>query len=384
MFNRKVAFIGACVGMLLFGISLITLGTVSQALQARFNLDGIGSGTIFSILPVGILTGSLLFGPVCDRQGYKMLLLVGCICIFAGFQGIAFSYSLMVLNICIYLFGVGGGIINGATNALVADISPVNKGPNLSILGVFFGIGAIGMPLLLGLLERSYDSFQVVAAMSWLTLGTGFVFAFIKFPPPKQQQGSLNTINSKLFTPLLILIAFFLFFQSSLEAIINNWTTTYLESRHMISNTNALYALSVHMAGMIVMRLITGSVFRNASQIKILWVSLVMLAAGVILMQAGTTQLVVITGLFFSGAGLAGGFPVMLGFVGDRFSSMSGTAFSFVFSIALTGNMLINYLMGVIVNRYGVEHLTSVSYIIIAIMSVLFFFITQKLTPNNK
>ena len=49
-----------------------------------------------------------------------------------------------------FLFGLGGGAVNGATNALVSDISEKDKGANLSLLGVFFGLGALGMPFILG------------------------------------------------------------------------------------------------------------------------------------------------------------------------------------------------------------------------------------------
>jgi len=86
----------------------------------------------------------------------------------------------------------------------------------------------------------------------------------------------------------------------------------------------------------------------------------------------------IVAGLVLSGAGLAGGFPIMLGFVGERFAALSGTAFSFVFVVALAGNMLINYAMGFIVHNYGVQHLTTVCYIEIGIMVLLFPFIIQK------
>lgn len=125
-YKKNLIFPACCFGMLLFGISLITLGAVAPDLKQKFMLDGKGSGTLFSILPVGILTGSLLFGPVCDRYGYKFLLILACLGMFAGFEGIANASSLPVLEVCIYIFGVGGGIINGATNALVADISAKN------------------------------------------------------------------------------------------------------------------------------------------------------------------------------------------------------------------------------------------------------------------
>ena len=377
-------FFAACAGMLLFGISLITLGSVATTLKTKFLLDGIAAGTLFSILPFGILTGSLIFGPVCDRYGYRLLLITACIAMFVGFEGIAYAHSLTLLKACIFIFGLGGGIINGATNAVVADISAEKKAANLSLLGVFFGICALGMPLVLAWLSEGFHPLQIVAVVGWLTLVVALFYAFVSFPPAKQKANKTSAGWEKLFQWLLLLIAFFLFFQSSFEAIINNWATTYLTSKGVMSESRALYALSIHVAGMVVMRLLTGSFFRNISPVKIQWACLVMLAIGIVLMQFGTSQFIIIAGLFLSGAGLAGGFPIMLGFAGERFPELSGTAFSFIFAVALVGNMLINYLMGIIVEKYGVHHLTTVAYVEIALMAVLFIFIIQKLKSNNR
>ena len=61
-----------------------------------------------------------------------------------------------LLSFAQYLsFGVSGGIINGGTNAVVSDISEGHKGADLSLLGVFFGLGALGMPLVLGALQKA-------------------------------------------------------------------------------------------------------------------------------------------------------------------------------------------------------------------------------------
>ena len=383
MKNNILVFIAACAGMFLFGITFITLGSVAMDLRTKFSLDGIGAGSLFSILPFGILTGSLVFGPVCDRYGYKLLLILACIGIFAGFEGIAYAKSLSLLKFCIYIFGVCGGIINGATNAVVADISKDYKGANLSLLGVFFGLGALGMPLVIGILAEKMDSSGVLAAVGWLTLAVGIFYAFVRFPLAKQQSTSGKTNWRSLFKWLLLLIAFFLFFQSSFEAIINNWTTTYLTKRGIMNESNALYALSLHIMGMVMMRLLMGSIFRKIHGIIIMSACIILLAVGIALMQFGGNTTMIIGGLILSGAGLAGGFPLMLGFVGERFAHLSGTAFSFVFTIALLGNMLINYLMGIIVHRYGVHHLTTVAYIEIAIMAILFYFIIQKLKSTK-
>src|SRR6476660_1079085 len=153
MYKKNLVFAAACLGLLLFGIGLITLGSVASDLKTKFKLDEISSGTLFSIMPFGILAGSLLFGPVCDRYGYKLILILACLGLFAGFEGIAYASSLSSLKVFIFLFGTSGGIINGATNAVVADISKDAKAASLSMLGGFLGIGGLGKPFVLGLLK---------------------------------------------------------------------------------------------------------------------------------------------------------------------------------------------------------------------------------------
>lgn len=384
MYKRKLVFVAACLGMLLFGITLITLGAVIPQLNKKFHLDEISSGALFSILPFGILTGSLVFGPICDKYGYKLLMSVSCICMFIGFEGIAYAPALGLLKMCIYLFGLGGGTINGVTNAVVADMSQKDKGANLSLLGVFFGIGALGMPFILGLLGQVYNFEIIVALVGVITLVVAVFFITIIFPPPKHINGFPITQSFILMGDnVLILIAFFLFCQSSFEAIINNWTTTYLGRQLFIQPNKALYALSLFVVGMTTMRLILGGLLRSVSAKTLLFASFGLLLLGCLFLGYGKTFTVAVIGLMLLGAGLAGGFPIMLGLVGNRYAKLSGTAFSFVLFIALIGNMLVNYLMGIITHNYGIHYLIHVTFAELIAMVILSTLIFKKLNKSN-
>ena len=384
MYRKRLVFWAACAGMLLFGICLISLGSVASDLREKFQLDEISSGTLFSILPLGILTASLLFGPIVDKYGYKILLSASCFFLLAGFEGIAYAPTIGLLKIYIYFIGLGGGAINGATNALVSDISDKDKGANLSLLGVFFGVGALGMPLISGILKNRFSFEIILAAVGILTLAAGVFFILIKFPPPKQTQGfPIKSSISLIKDNVLILIAFFLFFQSGFEAIINNWTTTYLIKQHSVQQSNALYALSSFIAGMTLMRLLTGSIFRSVSEKKILVGSFGLILVGLLLLKAGNSYYIDVTGLVFLGAGLANGFPLMLGFVGNRYAKLSGTAFSLVLFIALIGNFLINYAMGFIAQNFGIHHLITVAFAESVIMMLFCLIILKKIKTNK-
>ena len=384
MYSKRTVFWSACLGMLLFGIGLITLGAILPDLKEKYSLDAVAAGTLFSILPLGVLAGSLLFGPLCDRFGYKPLMATAAVMMFAGFQGLAFSPSTGILSIFIFFIGLGGGALNGATSALVSDISTSGKGADLSLLGVFFGIGALGMPILLGVLEKAFKFDVIVSLTGFIALAAAILFLLIKYPPAKLSGGvSMKKLFALFRDETLLLIAFFLFFQSAFEALVNNWTTTYLIDRLSVQQSSALLGLSAYVAGMTIMRLMIGSIFRNVPDKKLLVISFGIIFIALVTIVTGNTMFQSAAGLLILGAGLAGGFPIMLGFVGNRYPNLSGTAFSLAFTIALLGNMLINFSMGLIVEKFGVKTLPEVQSVELIVMITLCLIIFKKLKSSK-
>jgi MFS family permease len=383
VYSKKLIFWSACMGMLLFGIAMITLGSVAPDISMKLGLDAVSAGTLFSILPIGIMAGSLLFGPVADRNGYRILLAVSCIILFAGFEGVAFSRSIGPLRLFVLLIGVGGGAVNGATNAVISDISEIKKGANLSLLGVFFGIGALGMPLITGLLRNIVGYETIIAGVGALSLLAGLTFLTIKFPPPKQEKSPSLFHNLKLLKDgTLLLISFFLFFQSSFEAIINNWTTSYIIDKLNVHPDRALFALSSFVAGMTLMRIVTGGFMRSVPEKTIFSGCFALLLSGLVLLIAVPSYKVSVAALFIMGAGLSYGFPAMLGFIGNRFADLSGTTFSIALVIALIGNMSVNYATGYIAKYFGIGYLTTVAFVEILGMMLLAIMIFRKLNKN--
>src|SRR5262245_56175695 len=149
-YRHSLVFAAACVGMLLFGVTLTTLGSILPSIMPQHGLDRASAGSLLAVMSMAILAASLVFGPIVDRHGYKGVLIAGALGVSAGLAGIAFAPSSWLLALAVFAFGFSGGLINGSTNALVSDISSQARGSGLSLLGVFFGIGAFGVPLVLG------------------------------------------------------------------------------------------------------------------------------------------------------------------------------------------------------------------------------------------
>lgn len=362
---------------------MVIIGSILPVLKSRFGMTDIEAGGLFTILPIGLLIGSVLFGPIVDKFGYRGVLSVASLFLAIGFLGIAHAPSIFLLTVCIFFFGIGGGTINGATSALVSDLSEGKaKIINLNWLGMFYGVGAFSMPLVLSLISDN-KLVVVLNVAAILSLLSGVIFLLIKYPlTVDKEKITLKVIPTFVKNKLFMTITLYLFFQSAFEAIVNNWSVSYFIDTLGIEQGKALVALSYSVLGLIVMRLLIGSVLKNLNHNKLIFLSLLLFVLG----SAGLLMngyLFNSIGMFVLGAGLAPGFPVMLGIVGEMFKEVSGTAFSFAMFIALIGNTIINYTTGLLTNYYGMQAYIFVVLGVIAFM-ILIYAVIRRLEKLNK
>ncbi|SFK47822.1 Fucose permease [Porphyromonadaceae bacterium KH3CP3RA] len=372
-YNKTLVYIAACIGMAFFGVAFIVMGAVLPSLTATYSLDAVGSSSLVSLLPVGVLAGSLLFGVIVDRYGYKLLLVVSTLFTLLGIQGLSFFENLNILRICIFLIGLGGGMLNGSTNALASDISnDRERGSRLSILGVCYGIGALGVPLLLGMLSKTYNYQFILQCTGLVMLLSVLYFIAIKFPESKIKQGFPFKQAIRLIKePLLLIMGFFLFFQSGIEGLTNNWTTSYLDGRTAIGSAEAVLSLTFFVLGMTISRLILSYLLRILKHEYILLGGIMTAIIGIIILDyAYNLQLTAIS-LFIVGSGLAAGFPVIISYIGTAYKTISGTAIGLAMFIALTGNTLLNFTMGFISETFGISSFPVFIIILLLIQGII-------------
>jgi MFS transporter, FHS family, glucose/mannose:H+ symporter len=356
MRTRRANFACACLGMLTFGIVLTVLGAVLPSVIERFGIDKAEAGSLFLLMTFAILAASLVFGPMVDRYGYKGMLLLATALIAAGLEGIAFAGSMDMLRIAIIVIGFGGGIVNGGANALVADISSEEKGANLNLLGVFFGIGAVGVPFVLATLGEDFAHSTLIAAAGALVLIPFLLIAVTEFPPPKQPQGFPIAAAGKLARdPLLLLMSFMLFLESGMEIMVGGWTSTFVKEELAVPERHALVILSLYWLGMMLARVVVGTALRKVAPARVVVACIVIALAGSLTLLNTRDPHIAAVSVFMLGVGFSATFPIVLGFVGERYAALSGTAFSLAISIALLGGMLLPWLAGIIGAAYGMR-----------------------------
>ncbi len=378
--SSRALFVCSCLCLLTFGIVFTMVGTVLPSVMARFGIDKASGGTLLLLMTFGVLLGALIFGPIVDGRGYKAMLLGSTALIILGLEGVAFAPSIGWLRTAVFVIGFAGGIINGGANALVSDISGEARGPRLNLLGVFFGVGAMGVPFMIGMLTSRFSHASLIAGIGAIVLVPLAVIVTITFPPPKQAQGfPLADAGRLLRDPLMLLMGLILFLESGLELTVGGWTSTFVTEELAVGERGALILLSLYWAGMMLARLAVGTVLSRTSPFRILYTCLTIALAGAALLLTTRSIPVAAIGVFSLGVGFAAMFPTVLGFVGTRFAALSGTAFSAAITMALLGGMSLSYTAGLLGERFGMRGSLLMVPVALVVQAVLLGVLSRAL-----
>jgi len=364
-YNKNLVFTACCAGLAFFGVTMLALGPVLSHL-------GEGANALPATLSAGIIIGTVVFGPVMDKFGYKGLLISGSVLALLGIQGLANLTGMPFLHLSMLMLGIGGGILNGETNALVAEIYDNNtRGGRLGVLGAFYCIGALSWTLLNYFIKDNYK--LPLNSISVIMIVFIVFFIAISFPKPKPANNvSLKRMLGLLKYPSLILFALLLFFQSGFEGITGNFTVRFLENTHSMATNTATLALTWFTIGMLIGRFPLGHSMKKLGDSATLHLYLCVALAGVALLYFSSQTVGIYAAAALIGFGAGATYPVVFNYLGGAFREMSGTAFSIAIFIALWGQFVFNKVIGIWFDRERFGYFPiALAFAVIMMMAVL-------------
>jgi fucose permease len=334
-------------GAFVLGIAVSALGSLLPALFPVIGYKKADAGGLFLAMNLAMLIGSVLFGPVCDRFGFRILLLSSTLLVAGSFALIGLAAAYRELLRALLVLGLGGGALNGAVNALLNDISSEGRQRALNLLGLYFGCGALFTPFAIGSALETLGLRTILAGLLLLSLAPFILFLRADFPAPKHGGGFSRTELKALFrNPLLFLFGGLLFFQSGNEFTIGGWLSTYLgESSHM-SPRGSAYALAGYWTAFMLGRLAASRWAEKLSTLALVTGSSALGCIAVTGLILVPEQPVASFWVILIGLGFAAIFPTTLAEAGAVFAQYSGTAFGAIFVMALCGGMTAPWVVG--------------------------------------
>ena len=342
-------------GAFVFGVVMSCLGSLLPSLTATLGLQKVDAGMLFLFMNFAMLMGSLVFGPICDRFGFRLLLVASALLISGAFAMLSRAAGYVPIAVSVSILGFAGGSMNGGTNALLNDISPDRRQSALNLLGIFFGVGALFTPFFIGSLITTLGLRLILVSLSTLTLAPFALFTLARFPAAKHEGGFRpSELKAVLASPLLYLFGFLLLFESGNEFTVGGWVSSFLEERHGLGQSVAAYILAGYWGAVLVGRLAASRIGTRISAASLV-------TGGALLAMLSTVGLIFsgngpVAAFFVAlvGLGLATIFPTTLAQAGAVFASHSGTAFSVIFVLALCGGMTSPWLVGRIAQNQGI------------------------------
>lgn len=298
------------------------------------------------MLYLGIFCSSLIVGPLIDYLGNKANLVVSAGLVSAAMVWFAIAHSFALASIAAILLGLGGGGLNTCTNALVSDVYGERRGPMLNLLGIFFGVGAILVPLLAAGMEGHFTIPQLFFFCALLAALCACSFAMLSFPPAKASQAfSLREVVGVAKYQGVLLLAFILFLESGNEACIGGWTSTFVNTIGY-STRIATLVLASYWAALMVSRVLAARVLQGVGKSQLVLISALVSLFGCAALLATRSLILLFVGTALIGLSYGPIFPTTLAVAGDRYSERAGTVFGLLFSTALIGGMLFPWTVG--------------------------------------
>jgi len=324
-------------------------------MRVRLQIDLSEQGNLFLLLYFGIFISSLAVGPLIDSAGNKANLFVSSVLVSAAMIWFAFAHSFASAGMAAVMLGLGGGGLNTCTNALVSDVYGDERGPMLNLLGIFFSIGAICVPLLAAGIEGHFTIPQLFLFCAVLAAICAFGYAQLSFPAARAKQAfSLRAVVGVAKYESVLLLAFILFLEAGNEACIGGWTSTFVNTIGYSARTATL-VLASYWAALMVSRIVAARLLQRIGKTQLVLIVALISLSGCAALVATRSLILLFAGTALIGLSYGPIFPTTLAIAGDRYSERAGTVFGLLFSIALMGGMLFPWTVGQVSQRLSVR-----------------------------
>ena len=140
-----------------------------------------------------------------------------------------------------------------------------------------------------------------------------------------------------------------------MEITIGGWSAEFAHEALKLEEGRSAVVLSLFWVGMMTARMVLTPLLRRMPSGFVLGPFMAIAGLGSILLLSCQGETRAMVGLFLIGFGLAAGFPVVLGAIGEIYSELTGTAFSVAFVVALLGGSALPYLTGLLADRFGLR-----------------------------
>jgi MFS transporter, FHS family, glucose/mannose:H+ symporter len=327
---------------ILIGWSGLLVPSLIRSIEHDFAQTDAGLGLFYFVSALLYATGSLLGGLTTERLGRRTVLGLAALLHGLGLVALAIAPSWPVFLLAALPANLGSGAIDGGVNGLFLDVYRTGRGRALNKLHLFFALGALIAPLVVGRLVDAGVPWQtVVLATAVPAFAAAVGFAITDVPSGRHEAGDIRTrIGLRL---PLVLLALAVAFYVAAEVGVSAWLVRFLEAAPLAVATTAL---SLFWAGLTLGRLAAARFgdrwdHRRFAIVATAVASLALVLAVVVPSLPASIVLFGIVGFAYGPI-----YPMIMAVAGDRFPDRSAAVGGFLAACAIAGAILYPPVMG--------------------------------------
>ncbi len=295
-----------------YGYFLNVLGPITPFLKEELHLSYTVSSLHFTAFAVGILLVGLVGHKVIQRVGRWQALWLG-----AG--GISVSALLLLAGrtpaITIgaaFCMGLVGSLILAIVPSALADQHGQGRAVALSEANVISSVASTAAPLMVGWCVPLPGGWRLslgIAALTPMLMGLGFG----RGTPPQSSSGASRLTSARRPLPIRYWVYWAaLVLAVSVEFCMIFWSADYLENGLGMTKVNAVQAVSLFLAAMVVGRFAGSRLVQRFAPRSVVIASILLAGAGFALYWTTGNAVLGLTGFFLTGLGVASLYPLIL------------------------------------------------------------------------
>jgi fucose permease len=351
----------AWVAFVLIGWTAVLVPSLLRQVEATFAVDDAAVGIWYFVNAAVYAAASFGGGLLTERVGRRVVLSGGAVALAAGLALAAGAPGWNAFLIAAIPMGIGAGAIDGGTNALVLAVVDEGRGRALNLLHLFFAIGALTAPAVVGqLVDRGVPWEPILQLTALAAAAVAVVLWLTAMPSGRRRPGERHLpaadadepapASSSFLVPLVLLsIAIGCYVAG--EVGVSNWVVRFLDD---VPVATATLGLSAFWAGLAVGRLVAARYADRFPHAAFAATAAVVAGLSVVVaIAAPTTELAIAA---FAVSGFASGpvFPMIVAIGGelypDRLSATTGT----LTGSAVIGGTLYPPIVGLMSAQFGI------------------------------
>lgn len=362
------------------GCSILSQQVVKEMLVTQWGIGDVMQVTaIAAALGLGRLISLPFAGPLSDKLGRRISVIIGVISYVIFFVGIACSPNMQIAYVAAVLGGIANSFLDTATYPAVAEI--IYEYTGIATMGIkfFISIAQLLMPFFLGVCagtSMSYRMLPIVAGICIAALGVLAIFA----PLPKESTSgksesfldNLKNAHFSLESVALILIGFT---STATFQLWLNCAQTFGKEVAGISSEAVSMMQTYYSAGTMVALVVTSLLITKLKQVRFLVIYPAIAAVMLLLVYFVKSPMICYVGAYVIGYAAAGGVLQMAtATVNDLFPKIKGT----ITSLVMIASSLCNYTILSAASKMTATNVIMMNFVITVVGILLAVFVNLR------